>query len=72
LAEEALKVIFMDKRASASLFQRRFKIGYTRAARILDQLEKLRIIGAGEGAKARELMVSNLDEGLARLKGTVK
>ncbi len=72
LAPEALKVIFMDKRASASLFQRRFKIGYTRAARILDQLEKLRIIGAGEGAKARELMVSNLEEGLARLSGTAK
>jgi S-DNA-T family DNA segregation ATPase FtsK/SpoIIIE len=72
LAEEAIKVILTDKRASASLFQRRFKIGYTRAARILDQLEKLRIIGAGEGAKARELLVSNLEEGLARLKGTAK
>lgn len=72
LAVEALKVIIMDKRASASLFQRRFKIGYTRAARILDQLEKLRIIGAGEGAKARELMVSNLEEGLVRLSGAAK
>lgn len=72
LAQEALKVIFTDKRASASLFQRRFKIGYTRAARILDQLEKLRIIGVGVGAKARELMVSNLEEGLARLSGAAK
>ena len=72
LAEDALKVILADKRASASLFQRRFKIGYTRAARILDQLERLRIIGVGEGAKARELLVSNLEEGLARLKGTAK
>lgn len=72
LAEEALKVIFMDKRASASLFQRRFKIGYTRAARILDQFEKLRIIGPGEGAKARELFVSSVEEGLARLKGMAK
>ncbi len=72
LAAEAIKVILADKRASASLFQRRFKIGYTRAARILDQLEKLRIIGAGEGAKARELLVSNLEEGLARLRETAK
>lgn len=72
LAVEALKVIITDKRASASLFQRRFKIGYTRAARILDQLEKLRIIGVGVGAKARELMVSNLEEGLARLSGAAK
>lgn len=72
LAEEALKVILTDKRASASLFQRRFKIGYTRAARILDQLERLHVIGAGEGAKARELLVSNLEEGLARLKGAAK
>jgi len=72
LAVEALKVMFMDKRASASLFQRRFKIGYTRSARILDQFEKLRIIGPGSGAKARELLVSNIEEGLARLKGIAK
>ena len=72
LAPEALRVIFTDKRASASLFQRRFKVGYTRAARILDQLEKLRIIGPGSGAKARELLVSNLEEGLARLSGAAK
>lgn len=42
--------------ASASLLQRRLSIGYARAARLLDQLEKLGVIGPGEGAKPRKVV----------------
>jgi len=62
LAPEALRVIFTDKRASASLFQRRFKVGYTRAARILDQLENAGILAHAEGNKPREVIVKSFEE----------
>ena len=55
LLEEAKKVIFEAQKASASLLQRRLKIGYARAARILDLLEKKGIVGPAEGAKPRKV-----------------
>jgi len=55
LYEEAKRVVFEAKKASASLLQRRLRIGYARAARLLDILEEKGIIGPGEGAKPREV-----------------
>lgn len=58
LFEEAKRVILEAGKASASLLQRRLKLGYARAARILDELEEAGVIGAGDGAKPRELLVT--------------
>lgn len=65
LFQEAVRVVCQYDRASASLLQRRLSIGYARAARILDQLEEEGIVGAGEGAKPREVIIHNADEYLA-------
>ena len=62
---EAVKVVCQYDRASASLLQRRLSIGYARAARILDQLEEEGIVGPGEGAKPRDVLVRNAEEYLA-------
>lgn len=61
LLGEAKEVILRAKKASASLLQRRLRIGYARAARILDLLEEQGIIGPGEGAKPREILVSGYE-----------
>ncbi len=55
LLDRALEIIWEAKKASASLFQRHLKIGYARAARILDILEAKGLIGPGLGAKPREI-----------------
>jgi S-DNA-T family DNA segregation ATPase FtsK/SpoIIIE len=55
--EKCLEVIRQEKKASTSLFQRRLKLGYGRAARMMDILEDRGIIGPGEGAKPREILV---------------
>lgn len=57
LLELAIKTVKEDRRASASLLQRKFSIGYARAARLLDQLEEKGIIGPAEGAKPREILI---------------
>lgn len=61
LLGEAKEVILSAGKASASLLQRRLKIGYARAARILDLLEEQGIIGPADGAKPREILI-NLEE----------
>jgi S-DNA-T family DNA segregation ATPase FtsK/SpoIIIE len=55
-----LEVMKQEGKASTSLFQRRLRLGYTRAARILDILEMRGYVGPGDGAKPREILV-NLD-----------
>src|SRR2546422_1502056 len=57
LVEKCLEIIRQEKRASTSLLQRRLRLGYTRAARIVDILEQRGILGPGEGAKPREILV---------------
>ncbi len=56
LVEKCIEVMRQEKKASTSLFQRRLRLGYTRAARILDILEQRGFVGAGEGAKPREIL----------------
>lgn len=65
LFEEAVKTVCQYDRASASLLQRRLRIGYARAARILDELESAGIVGQGEGAKPRDVLVRNAEEYLS-------
>ena len=57
LYEEAKKLVVEAQKASASYLQRRLRIGYARAASILDMLEERGVIGPGEGAKPRAVLV---------------
>ncbi len=66
LFEEAVRTVCQYDRASASLLQRRLKVGYARAARILDELEEAGIVGTGEGSKPRDVLVKNPDEYFAQ------
>jgi len=59
LFEEAAKLIVMHQQGSTSLIQRKLKLGYNRAGRLIDQLEAARIVGAFEGSKAREVLVKD-------------
>ncbi len=61
LYNEIVEYVIMTKKASASLLQRKYKLGYNRAARIIDLLEERGIIGPQNGSKPREVLVS-LDE----------
>lgn len=57
LFEDAARVIVQNQQGSASLLQRRLKLGYNRAGRIIDQLEAAGIIGPFEGSKARQVLI---------------
>jgi S-DNA-T family DNA segregation ATPase FtsK/SpoIIIE len=57
LLEDAIRVILESRKASTSLLQRRIKVGYARAARIIDLLEEKGVVGPGEGAKPREVLI---------------
>jgi S-DNA-T family DNA segregation ATPase FtsK/SpoIIIE len=59
LYDEAIEVIREAGKASASLLQRRLKVGYARAARLLDIMESRGVIGPGDGAKPREILIDN-------------
>ncbi len=58
LLEEAKELIINSGKASASYLQRRLSIGYARAARLLDLLEEAGVIGAGNGSKPREVLIT--------------
>ncbi len=59
---EAIRIVCQYDRASASLLQRRLSIGYSRAARVLDQLEEAQVVGRAEGSKPRDVLVRNPEE----------
>lgn len=62
LIEQAVSIVRQSQRASASLLQRRLRIGYPRAARLLDELEKMGVVGPSQGGgKEREVLVSESD-----------
>jgi len=60
LFREAAEIIVIAQQGSASLLQRKMKLGYNRAGRIIDQLEAAGIVGAFEGSKAREVLILDL------------
>ena len=71
LFEDAARLIVRDQSGSTSLIQRKFAIGYNRAGRLMDQLEKAGVVGAAMGSKPREVMIQDevsLNNLLASLK----
>jgi len=60
LFREAAEIIVVAQQGSASLLQRKLKLGYNRAGRIIDQLEAAGIVGGFEGSKARQVLVTDL------------
>jgi S-DNA-T family DNA segregation ATPase FtsK/SpoIIIE len=70
--DEAARLIVIHQQGSTSLIQRKLKLGYNRAGRLVDQLEAAKIVGQFEGSKARDVLVNDLqtlEEMLKRLKG---
>ena len=71
LFEDAARLIVLNQSGSTSLIQRKFAIGYNRAGRLMDQLEKAGVVGAAMGSKPREVMIQDemsLNNLLASLK----
>lgn len=66
LFTEAVGIVCNYDRASASLLQRRLKIGYARAARILDELEAAGVVSGSDGSKPREVLITSPDQLVAR------
>jgi S-DNA-T family DNA segregation ATPase FtsK/SpoIIIE len=67
--EDAIRLVCQFNTASASFLQRKMSVGYARAARMLDQLEEMGIVGPAEGAKPRDVLVRNAEEFLAEQQG---
>ena len=60
LFREAAEVIVTAQQGSASLLQRKLKLGYNRAGRIIDQMEAAGVVGPFEGSKARQVLITDL------------
>ena len=72
LFEEAARLVIYNQQGSTSLIQRKFSIGYNRAGRIMDQLEKAGIVGPANGSKARDVLCldeNDFDMRMGGLKG---
>ncbi|MFA6131283.1 MAG: DNA translocase FtsK 4TM domain-containing protein [Patescibacteria group bacterium] len=59
LLEEAIQIVLESGKASTSFLQRRMRIGYSRAARIIDLMEQVGVVGEGQGAKPRDILVDH-------------
>lgn len=62
LYKDAVRVVIDSGKASSSLLQRRLRVGYARAARIIENMEDQGIIGPADGARSREVLISSIDE----------
>lgn len=60
--KDAVRVVIESRKASTSLLQRRLRIGYSRAARIMEEMEEQGIIGAADGARPRDVLITSLDD----------
>jgi S-DNA-T family DNA segregation ATPase FtsK/SpoIIIE len=60
--QDAVRVVIEGRKASTSLLQRRLRIGYGRAARLIEQMEEQGIVGQADGSRPREVLVSSLDD----------
>ena len=58
LLEDAIEVILETEQASTSMLQRRLKLGYSRAARLIDQMEEMGVVGPFEGSKPRQILIT--------------
>jgi S-DNA-T family DNA segregation ATPase FtsK/SpoIIIE len=61
LYDEAVRIIMESNQASVSILQRRLRLGYTRAARIIDTMEQEGLIGSFEGSKPRKILIDRQD-----------
>ena len=70
---DAARIVVINQQGSASLLQRKLKLGYNRAGRIVDQLEGMGIIGAFQGSKARDVLYTDIEalDELLRVKGII-
>ena len=59
---DALRVVIESRKASTSLLQRRLRIGYARAARIIEEMEEQGVIGAADGSRPRDVLISSMDD----------
>jgi S-DNA-T family DNA segregation ATPase FtsK/SpoIIIE len=62
LFDDALQLLLDTEQASVSMLQRKFRIGYTRAARIIDVMEEKGVVGPYNGSKPREILIESIDE----------
>ena len=62
LFDEAMKIVIEAQQASTSYLQRRMKVGYSRAARLMDELEHAGVVGPADGAKPRQVYVEDISE----------
>ncbi len=62
LFDEAVQIVLGAQQASTSFLQRRMKVGYSRAARLMDELENAGVVGPAEGAKPRQILLENVEE----------
>lgn len=60
--KDAVQVVIQGRKASTSLLQRRLRIGYARAARIIEEMEEQGIIGPADGSRPREVLISSMDD----------
>jgi S-DNA-T family DNA segregation ATPase FtsK/SpoIIIE len=67
--EDAVRVVIESRKASTSYLQRRLRIGYSRAARLIEAMEEQGIVGPADGAKPREVLVNSADEVFNRSSG---
>ena len=70
LLPQGVEVIFETKQASVSMLQRRLKLGYSRAARLVDQMEELGIVGPFEGSKPRQMLITREQWQEMQMRGT--
>ena len=62
LLRKAVEVVLNDRKASTTLLQRRLRIGYARAARMMEELEERGVVGPQDGSRAREVLISSMDD----------
>ena len=60
--KDAVQVVVDNGKASASLLQRRLRVGYARAARLIETMEEQGIIGPADGARPREVLISSFED----------
>ena len=60
--KDAVRVVIENRKASTSLLQRRLRIGYSRAARIMEEMEEQGIIGPADGARPRDVLITSTDD----------
>jgi S-DNA-T family DNA segregation ATPase FtsK/SpoIIIE len=59
LLEDAIRMVMETGQASASMLQRKFRVGYSRAGRLIDTMEEMKIVGPNMGSKPREILMSS-------------